>query len=188
MGEALGSSLVTDYAIKSIDLRSCLIDNEYHYETLITSIPWTHWKGYSSLPSEIGESIELLKYASIDVDYRSDTLNNNSHWIYEPDESINYHRMLLRSNFVTESRGYWTETNSKRSLELKENEVRFHNKFAYPINTIEKPETVQKILNWASSNSIVGLGRWGRWEHMNSDVAVAEALQMATELNSKVMV
>jgi UDP-galactopyranose mutase len=65
--------------------------------------------------------------------------------------------------------------------------VRFHNEFAYPINTLGKPEVVQRILAWGRSNGIIGLGRWGRWEHMNSDVAVAEALQMASELNNKVV-
>ena len=30
--------------------------------------------------------------------------------------------------------------------------------------------------------AIVGLGRWGRWEHMNSDVAVSEALSVAASL------
>jgi hypothetical protein len=26
------------------------------------------------------------------------------------------------------------------------------------------------------------VGRWGRWEHMNSDIAVAEALQAADKI------
>jgi len=30
--------------------------------------------------------------------------------------------------------------------------------------------------------SIVGLGRWGTWEHINSDVAVDLALTCATDL------
>jgi hypothetical protein len=35
---------------------------------------------------------------------------------------------------------------------------------------------------WARGAGVVGLGRWGRWDHMNSDVAVAEALAMAATL------
>ena len=182
MGEDLGSSLLTDCNIESIDLEKHLVNDEFQYETLITSIPWIHWRDYCNLPSEIGESIGLLKNASIDVDYCPETLTNNSHWIYEPNESISYHRMLLRSNFAPGSCGYWTETNSKRSPELKENKVRFHNDFAYPINTIEKPEAVKNILNWAKRNSVIGIGRWGTWEHMNSDVAVDQALKLAYQL------
>jgi UDP-galactopyranose mutase len=118
------------------------------------------------------------------VDYRPETLNNNAHWIYEPNESISYHRMLLRSNFAPGSHGYWTETNSKRSSRLKEHEIRFHNEFAYPINTIDKSASVQNILNWAKNNSVIGLGRWGTWEHMNSDVAVDQALELASKLSA----
>lgn len=182
MGEALGDSLLTNFNIKSIDLQNHIINGEIHYETLITSIPWANWAKYCALPPAISESIALLKNASIDVDYRPETLKNDSHWIYEPNEEISHHRLLLRSNFASGSRGYWTETNAKRSPELKEGEIRFHNEFAYPINTIEKPGAVKNILNWAKENSVIGLGRWGTWEHMNSDVAVDQALQLANQL------
>jgi len=45
-----------------------------------------------------------------------------------------------------------------------------------------KPKVVDQILNWARSYGIVGMGCWGRWEHMNSDIAVAEAMQIADGL------
>ena len=186
MGEALGDSLITNYKIKSIDIQNRIINDEFQYETLITSIPWVHWNQYCNLPTEISKAIGLLKNASIDVDYKSETLENPSHWIYEPNEAISYHRMLLRSNFATGSRGYWTETNAQRSPDLEKGGIRFHNEFAYPINTIEKPEAVQKILDWAKDHSIIGLGRWGTWEHMNSDVAVDQALQLAAQITKGV--
>jgi len=109
-----------------------------------------------------------------------ETLKSPAHWVYEPEESIPHHRLLLRSNFAAGARGYWTEANSARSS--VSDGVRFHNEFAYPVNTLGKPEAVEKILAWSRNNGIAGLGRWGRWEHMNSDVAVAEALQMAREI------
>jgi len=31
-----------------------------------------------------------------------------------------------------------------------------------------------------SKKSIYGLGRWGTWEHMNSDIATVKAIEMAT--------
>jgi protoporphyrinogen oxidase len=185
MGEALGNSLLSSYNIYSIDLEERIINNNLQYETLITSIPWVYWRDYCQMPPEINQAISLLKNTSIDVSYQSETLNNNSHWIYCPDEEISYHRMLLRSNFAPNSRGYWTETNMKRSLELRENEIRFHNEFAYPINTIEKPKAVEKILSWAKEHSVIGLGRWGTWEHMNSDVAVDQALLLAQKLSDR---
>jgi protoporphyrinogen oxidase len=184
MGEALGDSFVTNCAVEHIDLEKRIVNGRWQAQTIISTIPWTLWIGYLDLPKDILAAIASLKNAPIDVDYHPETLNSPAHWIYEPDDSISYHRLLLRSNLATGARGYWTEANATRSSQT--DGVRFHNEFAYPINTIGKPEAVQKILAWGQKNGIIGLGRWGRWEHMNSDVAVAEALKMVSELGNRV--
>jgi protoporphyrinogen oxidase len=186
MGEALGDSLVTNCPVEHIDLATRTVNGRWQAQTIISTIPWTLWTGYCELPKDVLEAITSLQNAPINVDYLPETLNSPAHWIYEPDESLSYHRLLLRSNFVPGARGHWTEANAARSSHT--DGVRFHNAFAYPINTLGKPEAVQKILAWARATGIIGLGRWGRWEHMNSDVAVAEALQMANELSGKDLV
>jgi protoporphyrinogen oxidase len=183
MGEALGDALVTDCPVEHVDLATRTINRNWQAEKIVSTIPWTLWPNYCELPKGILASIADLKNAPIDVDYHPETLSSKAHWVYEPDESISHHRLLLRSNFVRGARGYWTETNASRSTETTG--TRFHNEFAYPINTLGKPQAIQKILAWGESNGIVGLGRWGRWDHMNSDVAVAEALHMAGELSSE---
>jgi len=180
MGDALGDSLVTSCPVEHIDLESRTVNGRWQAETIISSIPWTLWPKYCELPESVVSAISRLKNAPIDVDYHSETLNNPSHWIYEPEENISYHRLLLRSNFVLGAHGYWTETNVNRSRETSG--IRFRNEFAYPINTQGKPKAVDHILDWAHLHGIVGMGRWGRWEHMNSDIAVAEALQLADGL------
>ena len=177
MGEALGNSLVTDCNVEKIDLETRTVNGQWRADKIISTIPWTLWPGYCDIPDDIQVEIATLKNAPIDIDYHPETLQSESHWTYEPDETISYHRLLLRSNFASGARGYWTETNAKRSS--KSDGVRFHNEYAYPINTLGKPEAVQKILAWGRSNGIIGLGRWGEWEHMNSDVAVSRALEMA---------
>jgi len=183
MGEALGDSLVTNCTVDNIDLSTRTVNGRWQAETIISTIPWTLWSGYCDLPKDILTVISSLKNAPIDVDYYPETLDSKAHWTYQPDESIAHHRLLLRSNFAPGAKGYWTEANATRSLPT--DGVRFHNEFAYPINTLGKPGKVEKILAWGQNNGIIGLGRWGRWEHMNSDIAVAEALQMAKELTSK---
>lgn len=185
MGEALGDSLITNCAVEDVDLATRTVNGRWEAETIISTIPWTLWPGYCNFPEDILTSIASLKNAPIDVDYHPETLGSSAHWTYEPDEAVAHHRLLLRSNFARGARGYWTEANASRSLQT--DSVRFHNEFAYPINTLGKPEAVRKILAWGESNGIIGLGRWGRWDHMNSDVAVAEALQMASELNNRVV-
>jgi len=101
----------------------------------------------------------------------------NSHWTYEPSESIPYHRLLLRHNFCENARGYWTETNSSRSGPARG--FRHRNEFAYPVNTLGKPAAIARIAQWAKAHRILPLGRWGTWEHMNSDVAVDDAMRAA---------
>lgn len=183
MGEALGDSLVTNCALESVDLEKRIVNGCWQAETIVSSIPWTCWVGRADLPSQVLADVNSLKNASINVDYCPQTLDSPSHWTYEPDESMSYHRILLRANFAKNARGYWTETNAQRSKPT--DGVRFHNEYAYPINTLGKPQTVARILDWAAGHGIVGMGRWGRWEHMNSDVAVAEALQVARDLMAK---
>lgn len=175
MGEALGSSLVTGCPVTSVDLATRTVNGKWRAETIINTVPWTLWSKFADIPPEIEREIARLHNVAIDVDYVADTLENPSHWIYEPDESIGYHRVLLRSNFALGSKGYWTETNAKRSSPDAKG-FRHHNEYAYPVNTLDKPQAVQAITGWARKKGIVSAGRWGRWEHMNSDVAVAEAL------------
>ena len=182
MGEALGDSLVTGCPVEHIDLGARVVNGRWRADTIISTIPWTLWPRFCELPREVTEAISKLKNAPIDVDYHAETLNSSAHWTYEPDESVSHHRLLLRSNFAPGARGYWTETNSMRSPTA--NGIRFHNAFAYPINTLGKPEAVEKILAWGRDHGIVGIGRWGRWEHMNADVAVAEALEASRSLPS----
>lgn len=184
MGSALGSQLIRSSPITSIDLTTRTINKTYQAEKIITSIPWMYWlEANSSLPERIRENIKKLVNISIDVDYQKKNLPTKAHWIYEPSEKISYHRMLVRSNFCPGSRGYWTECNAARSLPT--NGFRHHNEYAYPVNTLEKPKSINTILEWAKTNKIYGLGRWGKWEHMNSDIAVSEAMAMANEIVSQ---
>lgn len=180
MGAALGDSLITNCPVESIDLSTRVVNGRWRADKIISTIPWTLWPNFCRVPKEIQEEIGKLRNVAIDIDYIPDTQANPSHWIYEPDEAIAYHRLLLRSNFCPDSNGYWTETNAIRSRPT--NGWRHHNEFAYPVNTRGKPEVVVRILQWAASQGIVGLGRWGKWEHMNSDIAVAEALNAAADL------
>jgi hypothetical protein len=90
---------------------------------------------------------------------------------------VPHHRQLLRHNFCAGARGHWTETNVRRSAPAKG--IRFANEHAYPVSTLNKPDAIATILGWARARGIVGLGRWGTWDHINSDVAVDLALECA---------
>lgn len=186
MGQSLGESLILDCSIEHIDLSTLTVNGKWKAKTIISTVPWTLWPNFCSLGNEVNAAIALLQKSSVDVRYQPETLDSPAHWIYEPDETISYHRLLLRSNFFSGARGHWTETTSCRSPEISPGNRVFRNEFAYPINTLEKPQAIARVLEWARSKGILGLGRWGKWEHMNSDVAVAEALQLAKDLTGGV--
>jgi hypothetical protein len=182
MGLALGEQLVTNCPVTAIDPINRIINNRFHYDRLVTTIPWPTWRKWNALPVEIDEAVSCLVHTSVDVDYSSAPEAGNLHWLYEPGEKIPHHRVLFRQNFCEGSRGSWTETNARRSIAATG--FRHRNEFAYPVNTLGKPEAVKKISQWAAANHILPLGRWGTWEHMNSDIAVDLALKAVQSLNA----
>lgn len=177
IGDSLKEHLALGCEVRDIDVAEKRINGEIHYGVLINTIPWPAWLNARPLPVDVKRAIEGLAHASIDVNYYPEDPPPEVHWIYVPDESISYHRILCRANFARGSRGYWTETNSKRTPpDLSHG---FHNEFAYPLNTLDKRERMKTICEWAAENGIMPLGRWGLWEHMNSDTAVSLALRAA---------
>ena len=91
--------------------------------------------------------------------------------------------MLVRHNFCPNSKGYWTETNSERvNLHISNNNFKYMNKYAYPLNTIDKPEIMNQLLSWSQIHGVFGLGRWGEHQHYNSDVTVDRALKLVNKI------
>ena len=179
MGEALGDRLRLDTPVTRIDLPSRLVNGRFSADVIVTSIPWPVWAQAGALPSEIAAAVGRLAHVPIDIDYHADAVPGAAHWIYEPDERISYHRILVRANFAPGSRGHWTETNARVSPPAAG--FRYRNDFAYPVNTLDKPALVERIHRWAATVRVRPLGRWGDWEHMNSDVAVAAGIKAAQE-------
>ena len=182
MGTFLQSSLQLNYQINSIDPSSKVINNEFKAKKIISTIPWVFWKGFCVLPNDILECCQNLKYTSIDIDYYPNTLDSDAHWIYVPDPEIKHHRLLLRNNFNNQVNGYWSETNSTRGTPST-NCYRHKNTFAYPLNTKNKLMSINKIRGWFEQYDIASIGRWGTWEHINSDIAVSNAIYYINSLS-----
>ena len=177
MGQEMGDRLRLGSPVKSIDANFKIINESIKTELIVNTIPWDTWLKVGAIPRDLEFEVRQLKFASIDVDYLPDNIDSSAHWIYEPSQNIAYHRLLLRHNFAANSHGHWTETNTIRSRDASG--FRHRNIFAYPINTIYKPTAIDKILSWCKNNNILSIGRWGLWEHMNSDVAVQKAIEAA---------
>lgn len=183
IAEALSPNIIYNEKVKSIDLDKKTVNDKYEADAIITTVPWTCFELVKGLPEDISNSIKDLKHSSTVIEYIPENLDTKAQWIYYPDPSLSYHRILVRHNFCPESKGYWTETNLTRfQTEGKNKENYFIMDYAYPLNTIGKPEKMKKLLEYAATKNVFGLGRWGEHEHYNSDVVVSLALKKAEEL------
>ena len=178
-------------------------------EYVITTVPWRSFEQIVGMPEEIRDQVSEIKSSAVEVRYVPKHLSTAAQWIYEPDLQVPWHRILVRHNFCPGSRGYWLETRKERiemfgdaAINLpgitdhdahgmgtacaRNNgngaDFRYLNEYAYPLNTIGKPEAMRKLLAFCKSRQIYGLGRWGEHCHYNSDVVVDLAMQLARQL------
>lgn len=156
----------------------------YQAEKIITTIPWTSFQKIDNLPEDLSEGIVSLKSSAVEVRYCPENMDTEAQWIYYPDEKLPYHRILVRHNFCQGSKGYWMETRKERVDMFKpdESSYRYMNEYAYPLNTIQKPQIMDGLLAFMKEKQIFGLGRWGEHNHYNSDVTVERAMNLAEEL------
>ena len=186
MGEALGDKVKTSEIVKAIDFENKKVTLEggleINAEHIISTIPWNSIELVNA-PSEVKDAVKGLKHTSIEVTYHEEDMDTDAQWIYFPDEDKDYHRILVRKNFYPGAKGYWTETRSER-YHAEKGAVNFTSEYAYPINTLNKPQQMQCILSFARSCGIYGVGRWGEHTHYNSDASVELAMNLAKELLS----
>lgn len=186
MGKAVEENLLLDTTVSLLDVENKIVEmsdgTKVEFEALVTTIPWTCFE-IEGADDTIAEKISTLKHTSVDIEYFGEELDTTSHWIYEPNPELSYHRILVRPNFFPGSKGYWTETNSDR-IHLKKREGSYHylNEYAYPLNTIGKNETMSELLSYMKERSVIGLGRWGEWQHYNSDVTVKLAMELSEKI------
>ncbi len=187
MADALGTRIEYGKQVYSIDFDKHVVRTsdgaEYKADKIITTIPWTEFEKLYGMPEDIRKSLGRLKHSSVQIGYFSDMLDTKAQWIYFPDPKLSYHRILVRSNFLEKSPGYWTETNVER-LNLEKNAplYKYVNKYAYPLNTKDKPDVMNRLLKWSEGKQVYGLGRWGEHQHYNSDLTVELAMRLADKL------
>lgn len=188
MAEEIKGQIKYDASVHAIDFDTNTVTTKegetYSADVIISTIPWMEFAKITGMPQELKEKIGHLKYSSVQTAYFPDNLDTEAQWVYYPDPELSYHRILVRHNICNGSKGYWTECNSTRVDETTESTFQYMNQYAYPLNTIGKPEIMKELLEWAKTRRVYGIGRWGEHQHYNSDLVVELALKMAEELNS----
>ncbi len=181
MADSLGERLITGVCARELDAKKKTVNNEFSADAIINTAPWTSFKEIRGVDEETIKNIGGLKYTSVVTEYNEENLDTKAQWIYYPDPEISYHRILVRKNFLSGSVGYWTETNLQRFSDG--GKPYFVNEYAYPLNTIGKNEKMEKVLKEMEKHSIIGLGRWGEWQHYNSDLVAERAMALAERLS-----
>lgn len=185
MAEEVKDQICYGKKVKVLDMttKSVTTSDGEHFDAdiIVNTVPWTSLSLDQTSAKALQSSVDKLKHTSVEIRYFERNKDSAAHWIYYPQEELPYHRCLLRSNFAIGSRGYWTETRTERiKLFREETMFSYINEFAYPLNTVAKEQAMRKILKYAASKGIYGLGRWGEHRHYNSDVVVGKALQMGS--------
>ncbi|MCL2051047.1 MAG: NAD(P)-binding protein [Lachnospiraceae bacterium] len=171
-----------NYLVNYLEADSLKVNNEYQADYIINTAPWHEFP--NELTDSLKNRIKELKYTSVDIDYQPlPSADRETHWTYYADLDLPYHRIVNRDNIVSGATGYWTETNSKRRK--NPSKAHWENKYSYPLNTLNKPKAIAEILAEAKRLNIIGLGRWGEWEHMNSDLAVTRGIELAKKMLGK---
>lgn len=185
MQERIRNHIRLNTAVKELRIEDktvvCKDGEVYAGETIITTIPWLEFERISGMPEPLFQAIKKLKSSSTQIEYVPENMATKAQWIYYPQREVSYHRILVRHNFCPDSKGYWTETNKDR-IEPENGRFRYMNEYAYPLNTVDKPRIMDKLLAWAQKEKIYGLGRWGEHEHYNSDAVVELAVKLADKL------
>ena len=183
MAERLGDKIIYNTTIKELDCSNntvrCSNGELYKADKIITTIPWMSFEKIIDMPELLVKSISKLKHSTIQTEYFNKNLDTKAHWIYYPDLSLEYHRVLVRHNFCPNSKGYWTESNIDRVKNMYTANFKYINEYAYPLNTLDKPKIMKNLLSWCREHNIYGLGRWGEHQHYNSDVTVELSLNLA---------
>lgn len=183
MAERLSGHVEYGEEAARLDPKTHRINGTWEAETIVTTVPW---KGIAAdFPAEIQSEIAKLLYAGTDTDYRPESADTPSHWTYYADQRLSYHRIIYRKNLQPGAAGCWTETNALRREKDAAGPYHFQNEFTYPLNTIDKPAAIAKVLDYGREAGIIGLGRWGEWEHYNSDVVISRGIALANRLAAR---
>lgn len=192
IAEDLGSNITYNSIIKSIDFNTNTVETEdgtsYQAEYIITSIPWAEFENISGMPEELLAKVRRLKHTSLELRYVRETIDTDASWLYCPDINLPFHRAMVRANLCPGAVGMGVETREERvSLfgDSYPSAYSYMNKYAYPLNTIGKPEIMKELLAFGHERNVYGVGRWGEHEHHNSDVVVEKMFDLADELSQR---
>ncbi|MEM8677004.1 MAG: NAD(P)-binding protein [Cyanobacteria bacterium P01_G01_bin.67] len=168
-----------------------LVNNQYEAKVVINTAPWTKLYQALAVPEKLEDCFDKLRSNSIVVSLWEEEYDHDWHWCYVPDSEVRHHREFYIHNFAphSQSNGLYTETNYIRwndksgSHRFDSQPIYEHiNEEAYPIPTLGHSQAIESILDYYQSQHLFGVGRWGEWKYLNSDVCMWSAMKFVAGL------
>ncbi len=171
-----------EYHVQAVklDCQANTVNDTYKAEYIINTIPWTEFDEITGCDSQIAGYCKELPYTSLEVRYFAEDREDNAHWVFYPNHELPYHRRFYRNNFIEGGHGGFYETNMERVVPAEG--WKYVNQYAYPCNTVKKKIMISAILQEMEKHHIFGVGRWGEWEHFNSDTVVNRVIALSKKL------
>lgn len=187
MAQSISKHIEYGKKVSAIDFNSKTVTTaaggKYSAEKIIVTIPWHEFADLNGMPIDLASDVKKLKHTAVQVKYFPENLDAQAQWTYFANPSLSYHRINYQHNFNAAWNGYWTETRKERVKgALQDGVTTFLNDYAYPLNTIEKPEIMSRLLAWCRERNVYGLGRWGEHRHYNSDLTAELAMSLAEKI------
>ena len=188
MAQSISKHIEYGKKVSAIDFNSNTVTTsdggKYSAEKIIVTIPWREFVDLNGMPADLVRDVQKLKHTAVQVKYFPENLDAQAQWTYFANPALSYHRINYQHNYNKESwRGYWTETRKERVEGVAhDGKTTFLNDYAYPLNTIDKPEIMSKLLSWCRDRNVYGLGRWGEHQHYNSDLTAELAMTLAEKI------
>lgn len=187
MAQNISGHIEYGKTIRAIDFHSKTVTtsdgDNYTAEKIITTIPWREFTNLRGMPTKLVDDLQKLNHTSLQIKYFAENLDAQAQWTYFANPALPYHRIIYQHNFNANWHGYWTETRSERVQGIwHDGQTTFLNDYAYPLNTIDKPQIMRRLLAWCRERNVFGLGRWGEHQHYNSDVTAELAMSLAEKI------
>lgn len=164
-----------------------VLDGRIRARTVINTAPWNTLLESPLLRGAARDAVARLRHNEIVVSLHENVCQTNAHWLYEPDENLAHHRTFFVPNFAPHSvaNGFFRETNRQRWTSGRGEMFAEHNAYAYPIPTLGRAAAIRTVLEEAVQHQVYGLGRWGQWQYVNSDVCIREAMDLVDRLGHR---
>ncbi|MBP6508239.1 MAG: NAD(P)-binding protein [Opitutaceae bacterium] len=161
-----------------------VVNGRHRARRVINTAPWHALASSPIFDALTRADIARLRANQIVVSLHEAPLSTDAHWLYQPDESLSHHRSFFIHNFAPHSarEGVYRETNHRR-WQSGVGELYFENNhYAYPIPTLGWANAIDRVLAQALRHEVYGVGRWGQWQYLNSDVCIHEAMKLVSRL------